>query len=142
VPAGWQVYSGPHFTIAYLAGGSVTSSVQANSTAQRPNVVYGITAQGKYAVTVNEQDNWDDATIQNDFCRNPTNDPTVTLAGLPMRYSTGAGGAGRSWLFITDKGTVYGLGTDDGYAGKDVQAQDNAILATFRAEYTTPGCAK
>lgn len=86
-----------------------------------------------------EDSGLDEATLQNDFCPNPSHEPTVTLAGLPMRYSV-VEGVHRSWQFITTTGTSYQLSTNDGLASADVQAQDDAVLATFRSEVTTPGC--
>jgi hypothetical protein len=141
VPVGWQVYAGPHFTIAYPSGWTASAFPQANSTPARPNVTYALTAPGggsSGSVSVNEQDGWDDASIQSDFC--PPDPQMVTLAGLQMQYQTGAGGAGRAWLFVTNTGTVYSLATADGYASPGVQTLDNAVLATFRPEYVTPGC--
>lgn len=93
---------------------------------------------GVSLVSIGETDNIDAATIQSDFCAGQAT--IVTLAGLPMRYQVNSGGVNRSWEFVTSQGTVYGLTTTDGNQSADVQAQDQAILATFLPEYTTPAC--
>jgi hypothetical protein len=87
---------------------------------------------------VNEQDGWDATTIHEDFC--PQRAAPVTVGNLTWWYSTAEGGVLRSWQFVTDQGTVYGMGTEDGSAAQAVQHQDAAVMATFYAEYTTPGC--
>jgi hypothetical protein len=139
VPAGWQVYSGPHFAMAHPADWGVGTFVQGGSTPQQPIVNYAFHPSGGGGPSVVESDNIDAATIQNTYCHNTSAEPTVTLAGLSMRYSTSAQGTVRNWVFIADKGTVYQLLAPTN-EGKDAQALDDAVLATFRAQYTTPGC--
>lgn len=139
VPTGWQVYVGPHFSIAYPAGWSVSPNPQADNSPSHPNVVYALAMpDGTSHVSIGETDNVDAATIQSDFCGSQGS--RVTLAGLPMRYQVDSSGVNRSWEFVTTLGTVYGLTTIDGNKGADIQQQDQAILATFRPEYTTPAC--
>ena len=93
---------------------------------------------GVSLVSIGETDNVDPATIQSDFCG--PQGSRVTLAGLPMRYQVDNSGVNRGWEFGTTQGTVYELATTDGNKSADIQAQDQAILATFRPEYTTPAC--
>lgn len=139
VPAGWQVYVGPHFSIAYPAGWSVSPNPQGDNSPSHPHVVYGLTMpDGVSLVSIGETDNVDPATIQSDFCG--PQGSRVTLAGLPMRYQVDNSGVNRGWEFGTTQGTVYELATTDGNKSADIQAQDQAILATFRPEYTTPAC--
>jgi hypothetical protein len=139
VPAGWHVFHGPHFALAYPPGWTVSKNAQATGTAAHANVAYGFASPDrKQMVAVNEQDGWDAATIQREFCRQQST--PVELAGLTWRYVTAENGVLRAWLFITDRGTVYGMGAQDGTQPQSVQQQDAAVMATFRAEYTTSGC--
>ncbi len=139
VPAGWQVYVGPHFSVAYPAGWTVSPNPQGDNSPSHPNVVYALAMpDGTGHVSIGETDNVDAATIQSDFCAGQAT--IVTLAGLPMRYQVNSGGVNRSWEFVTTQGTVYGLTTTDGNQSASSQAQDQAILATFTPEYTTPAC--
>lgn len=141
VPAGWHVYSGQHFTIAVPADWGV-KTYPLSVTQQGHDVTYSFSPSttAHLGVDVMEDSGLDEATLQHDFCPNPAHEPTVALAGLPMRYSV-IEGVHRSWQFITNTGTSYQLSINDGLAGKDVQAHDDAVLATFRSEDTTPGCA-
>jgi hypothetical protein len=117
----------------------VSTSAQATSTSARPNVAYGfVSSDRKQMVSVNEQDGWDAATIQRGFCRQQGT--PVQLAGLTWRYITAENGVLQAWLFVSDRGTIYGMGAQDGTQPQSVQQQDAAVMATFRAEYTTPGC--
>lgn len=151
VPAGWQVYAaaGTHFSIAYPAGQwSVSIAVQGNSTPNHPSTNYIFTSTDPTAVdgtgvriemVINETDGESAGTIQQ-ICQ--TNSHTTPLANLPMRYSASiTQGRDRVWVFVTDRSTTYGLQVADATASADIQAQDDQILATFRPEYTTPGCA-
>jgi hypothetical protein len=66
----------------------------------------------------------------------------TTLAGLPMNYQLVAypQGAGvvRWWWFLNAQRTAYQLRASDGDASAATQAQDDAILATFRPDNATP----
>lgn len=90
-----------------------------------------------------EADNIAPDVLQRDYCGGGAKEPFVTFAGLRMRYDdTGVHGTVRDWVFITDKGTVYQLQANDGYNASDARkARLTSILSTFRAEYTTWGCA-
>ncbi len=46
----------------------------------------------------------------------------------------------RVWTFLTGKGTSYTLDVLDADQSAAIQAQHNAILATFTPDDTTPGC--
>jgi hypothetical protein len=139
VPPGWQIYDGPHFAIAYPPDWTFGSTADAGGPPNGTDVAYSFSgSSGGGAVTVNEQDGWDAATIQKDFC--PQRAAPVTVGNLTWWYSTAEGGVLRNWLFVTDKGTVYGMDTSDGLASQTVQQQDAAVMATFHAEYITAGC--
>lgn len=138
VPFGWHVFHGPHFALAYPDGWTVRTSAQSTDTAGRLNVGYAFdSADRKPMVSVNEQDGWDAASIEKTFC---SQGQPVQMAGLTWRYVTAQNGELRAWLFVAGKGTLYGVGTQDGAQPQAVQQQNQAVLATFRAEYTTPGC--
>lgn len=139
VPLGWQIYDGPHFAIAYPPDWTFSSTALAGGPPNGADVSYSFSApSGGSNVIVNEQDGWDATIIQKDFC--PQRAAPVTVGNLTWWYSTGEGGVLRNWMFITDRGTVYGMGTRDGVASQTVQQQDAAVMATFHAEYTTAGC--
>jgi hypothetical protein len=140
VPLGWQIYGGPHFAIAYPPDWTFSSTAAAGGPPNGADVTYRFAApSGGGNVTVNEQDGWDAATIQKDFC--PQRAAPVTVGNLTWWYSTAEGGVLRNWMFVTDRGTIYGMGTNDGIASQTVQQQDAAVMATFHAEYTAAGCA-
>jgi hypothetical protein len=138
-PSGWQVYHGPHFTMARPSKWTVSALPESNNAKDRPNNLYLFaSADGKQYVAVNEQDGWDLTTIQRNFCGAYL--PIVTLAGLRMHYSAGSSGTGRSWIFASNRGTVYLLGANDGAGTRTAQAQNDAVLATFNPDSTTSGC--
>ncbi len=73
-------------------------------------------------------------------CRatNPQTQPPqqTTLAGLPMWYLRDV--LVRWWVFVNAQQTAYTLRAFDGDASAATQAQDDAILATFRPDNATP----
>jgi hypothetical protein len=148
VPAGWRTYQGPHFTIAYPPTWTEETQAQGGSTASQPIIAYAFTAPTGSAsgyVSVTESDNVNAATIQGTYCKSTSGDQTVTFAGVPMRFSQQTGGyRTRSWVLITNAGTVYQLYANDFLASAsdyaNVVAQNTAVLSTFQAQYTTPGC--
>lgn len=146
IPSGWLIYQGPHFTIAYPPTWIETTQAQGGSTASQPIVAYAFApSDGSAYVSVTEYDNVTAATIQGTYCKNTSGDQTVTFAGLPMRFSQQTGGyATRSWVLITNASTVYQLNANDFLTSKSDYAnrvaQNTAVLSTFQAQYTTPGC--
>jgi hypothetical protein len=63
----------------------------------------------------------------------------VMLAGLPMTYAvSGEGLAMRSWGFANAQRTVFALDASDAQSSGAFQAEDDAILATFRPDNATP----
>lgn len=58
-----------------------------------------------------------------------------------MKYSTAENGTYRVWVFVNSAGTEYFLSATDGFRSPSAQAEDNAVLATFRPDDATPGCA-
>lgn len=145
-PPGWHTYQGPHFTISYPVVWTEATQAQGGSTASQPIIAYAFTSpDGKEYVSVTESDNIDAATIQGTYCKGTSGDQVVTFAGLPMRFSQQSGSyRTRSWVLITNAGTVYQLYANDFLASapdySDVVAQNTAVLSTFQAQYTTPGC--
>ena len=142
VPAGWQQYTGPHFTLAFSPGWTAQATPQGDSTATQPDIVYSFAPSGADtpSVSVTEQDGWDAATTQN-VCTMHANDQMVTLAGMQWHYVLAANGQARVWYFFSNQGTAYTLMAYDATANARTQAQDDAILATFHADYATSGCA-
>src|SRR5262249_12331525 len=117
VPAGWQVYDGPHFAIALPSGWTAQSFTQGDSTTASPDIIYSLDAPDRHgSVQVQEHDGISSSDIQALYCAGFAQSTIVTFAGLPMRYSdTGDEGTARSWVFISNKGTVYGLQANDGF---------------------------
>lgn len=153
VPAGWQVYAvaDAHFSIAYPGSMlfAVRQNVQSSSTPSQRDVIYEFTSANTSEVDgtgmpiemqIGEGDGMSPDVVQR-ICSETT--VIAPLAGLPMRQSPAqppSGNRFRSWTFVTDRGTVYGLTLRDATASADIQAQDDQILATFRPQFTTPGC--
>ena len=134
VPAGWQVYFGTHFTIAYpanwtmmpsphqqgLQGGGVTLSNQDNT---------GL-------VSVVESYGYSQSELQA-LCQ--LDGTPKILAGIQMKYVVGEG-VHRNWSFVNSNGIEYSLDALDATQPQDVQAVDDSILATFRPDDATPLC--
>lgn len=143
VPAGWQVYNGPHFAIAYPPNWSVGVFPQGNSTSAQPIVVYGFKSpDGGQTVSVTEADGFQ-ATLKSQCLsfKSSALYSVVTLAGIPMFFTDKtAGGIVREWSFFTDQGTSYGLSAEDGRSSAAIRAQDDAVLSTFHAEFTSSVC--
>lgn len=143
VPSGWRVFHGAHFALAYPEGWTANESMQASTSTSRRDINYGFaSADHKQLVSVTEQDGWDSGSVQKVFCQQQgaQQGTSVQMAGLTWRYMTAQSGAMRVWILITGQGTVYGLGAMDGTQPQAVQQQNEAVLATFHAEYTAPGC--
>lgn len=141
VPSGWQVYNGPHFAIALPPGWTVDAFPQGNSTPSKPAVAFGLRSPtGRSDLSVHENDGLTVADIQQ-VCSVLANRPVVTFASLPMRFSASEGGGiSRDWAFVSDKGSDFDLQALDGFSSADVKSQDEAILGTFRPEFTVSGC--
>lgn len=138
VPAGWHVFDGPHFAIAYPADwldetcdgcGGDTSHPETTST----SYIFS-TPDKSRSVLVNEKDGVDAGTIHL-YCT--TMGTPTTFHGLPVRASESAGGF-ENRLFVTDKAVTYEFGWQP--TQPEIQAQYDAIFATFRPEYTTSAC--
>lgn len=135
VPAGWQVYSGPHFTIAYPSGWSTqsdnppTGSMGLTISLQKP--------QGR-EIVVQELYGYSDAQFK-DMCKPLVGGTPVRLATLPMTYQLFEG-VYRQWFFINSNRYSYMLEVLDGNQPQAAQAADDAVLATFRPDDPTPGC--
>jgi hypothetical protein len=65
----------------------------------------------------------------------------TTLAGLPMTYYVNHHIMGlplRDWSFVTAQGTAFSLEASDEQSSSATQAQDDAILTTFRPDNADP----
>lgn len=134
VPAGWQVYSGTHFTIAYPSGWTTTVSPAQTGLMGGGIVLTDPATSGQ--VTVSETWGYSQSQLQA-MCQ--LQGAAVTLAGLSMKYSVGEG-VHRNWLFIDSHGTAYTLDAMDANQSQSVQQQHDNILATFRPDDASPGC--
>lgn len=133
VPAGWSVLDTPHFSIAYPQGWTPNTYPQ-----QDGSILYSITYPQHPPVDVLAQEHMPNGASS--YCAPPSGFQKVVLAGAPMSYGLVGeeGGFKRSWFFVNAQDTAFALDADDTQSAAAVQAQDNAILATFRPDSATP----
>lgn len=135
VPAGWSVMDTPHFSIAYPQGWTPDNYPQ-----QDGSVLYTIEPPNSQQppVDVTAQEHAPGAGAF--YCAPSNGFQRATLAGAPMIYGLVGeeGGAKRQWDFVDAQGTGFILVADDTQSGSAIQAQDDAILATFRPDNATP----
>lgn len=134
VPAGWQVYSETHFTIAYPANWTYTT-FPAQQGLKGIGVVFS-SEQQTGLITVVETYGFSQSQLQS-ICH--LDGTPKMLAGIQMKYVLGEG-VHRSWSFVNSKSVSYGLDAFDATRPQDVQALDDSILATFRPDDAGSGC--
>lgn len=145
-PSGWQIYHAPEFALAMPSDWSVYVDVGLDSTLPTRRVGYSLFApQQDHRVTIFVWDQLTADQVRDHFCATVSTEVPDTFAGLPMRYTTGDGNAAafeRIWTFVSSRGLVYQLWTDDGPDGApDIAVLNRAVLETFAPEYATWGCA-
>lgn len=127
----------PHFSIAYPQGWAQEYDPQ-----QDRSLLYTVVPSNP-----GPQQRPVDVTVQGHassegafYCAPSNGFQQVTLAGAPMiRGLVGEeGGNKRQWDFVNAQGTSFILVADDTQSGSAIQAQDDAILATFRPDNATP----
>jgi hypothetical protein len=126
----------PHFSLAYPSGWTPQTNPQ-----QDGSIIYLITPPNNQpAVSVLVQDHVPDATIRASYCGPlPSGVQRTTLAGLTMTYGiTGEGQSDRAWGFINAQRTIFALDAGDAQSSRAIQAQDDAVLVTFRPDDPTP----
>jgi hypothetical protein len=145
VPSGWQVLATPHFGLAYppdwtLAVDTLTGTAQ----------YYIKSPDHQVRLDVSASPSLDPPNVAYAQLCHPTPTPVetpntqqfhpTTLAGLPMQYQLVpyAYGMMRSWEFWNAQYTIFYLSAYDGDASAAIQAQNEAILATFRPDDVTP----
>ena len=143
VPAGWKVLATAHFSLAYPPDWTTFSEFDAAQEDAVHITGYYIATPAQHAqLAVSALEKTD----VSGSCRAPNPQtqsfqPT-TLAGLPMGYLLvpypNGGGIVRWWVFLNAQQTAYTLRAFDGGASAATQAQDDAILATFRPDNATP----
>jgi hypothetical protein len=136
VPAGWSVLAGLHLSLAYPPEWAVRTIPPHEGLTFTDYIL---------ALPANSQDLFVVAQVQpraadlSPYCAPGASWQRATLAGLPMAFAvTGAGRPVRAWTFANAQHTLYTLYTDDTQADAATQAQDEAILATFRPDNATP----
>jgi hypothetical protein len=133
-PAGWKVLTTTHFSLAYPPDWTP-------DTVAVDEQMYVIWAPAKRsAVQVIAFPRAGVTTYLTPYCRPESEGahPT-TFANLPMTFKlTGLGNTVRVWRFANAQQTLYLLSTGDTVADAATQAQDEAILATFRPDNATP----
>lgn len=132
VPAGWKVLATQHFSLAYPPDWTITPVADSGST--RYFLKPPPPAQSQVIVEAQPQGE------VTPYCPSAGSGAAhVTFASLPMTYwITGAGNDLRQWAFADAQHTVYVLSADDAHFDAATQAQDTAILATFRPEIVVP----
>jgi hypothetical protein len=138
VPPGWKVYLGPSFTIALPPDWSLAGYGSAQ-TGQMGGIYQFQNGRHIMYVAVGETFGFTPSQLQ-DLCKQVL-ESSVLLAGIPMHYTL-ASGFYRSWFYINSQNHEYGLTAGDGVLSPDIQATDDAILATFRPDDPTSGCPK
>ena len=135
VPAGWIVLATTHFSLAYPSDWTPDSVAVDEQTYV---IIWGPAKRS--AVQVTAVPRADVTTYLTPYCRPESEGAhTATLANLPMTFKlTGLGNTVRVWRFANAQQTLYLLSTGDAGADAATQAQDAAILATFRPDNATP----
>lgn len=134
-PAGWTIYHGAHFSIAYPAGWSSATPTFAGDGQSVVVILSG--PQPRDQIEVVETSGIPQAQIP-DVCA-ATGQSPAHLAGLPMTYTV-AEGVHRVWSFFSAAHISYQVSAMDADQPAAMQAQHNTILATFQPDDTTPGC--
>lgn len=137
VPAGWAVLVTTRFSLAYPSDWTPQTIPQSDG-----SVLYNIAppSQQDPLVSVSVQEHVPTANIGDPYCMPASSDiQHTTLAGLPVTYAiSGEGQLDRTWGFANAERTVYVLDVGDAQSGSATQAQDDAILATFRPDNADP----
>lgn len=139
VPAGWQVLATTHFSLAYPPDWTLQTYQEGPGSWD-----YHIAPPSREAqwVTVSVQDHIADPYNVAPYCTPASGGiQHTTLAGLPMAYMLNYHIVGmplRSWDFVNAPGTVFTLETNDTQSSSAIQAQDKAILGTFRPDNADP----
>ncbi len=141
VPTGWQVFSGPHFSIAYPADWNVTAVQQSSGGGQATAAVTGarfnVSAPGgNESILVSETYGTSSADIAGACANLGTH---TTLADLPVISYALEGGA-QGYMFPTRHNVVYTLIVPGPAVQPAAQADYTAIMATFRPVYTDSAC--
>lgn len=128
VPAGWKALMTAYFTLGYPSDWTVEVPSGLRYILAPPSketqLIVVPTPQGDVSP----------------YCPSATSGAKLTtFASLPMTYQlTGEGNTLRSWTFANTQHTVFTLDAQDTQASASLQAQDEAILATFRPDNATP----
>lgn len=135
-PPEWKVLATTHFSLAYPPDWTVGSSEN--------HQYYVIWASAKHAAVSVFARPWGDTTS---YCLTESSGARrTTFANLPMTFQlTGPSNTERVWQFVNAQQTryvlsapLYLLSDGDMAASAAAQAQDEAILATFRPDNATP----
>ncbi len=137
VPAGWTVLVKPHFSLAYPPGWTPTTYPQQDGSTLY--IIASPSAPGS-SVRVLVYENASDSDLTVPYCLPVSSDVQhTTLAALPMAYMlSGEGLLMRTWFFANAQRTAYSLSADDAQSSTTIQAQDTAILDTFRPDNADP----
>lgn len=139
VPAGWKVLATRYFSLAYPPDWTLQTYQEGPG-----SVSYHITPPTPQApwVIVSVEDHLPDPYNVAPYCTPTSGDiQHTTLAGLPMAYMLNYHIRGmplRDWTFVNAPGTLFTLDTNDTQSSSAIQAQDEAILGTFRPDNATP----
>jgi hypothetical protein len=136
-PAGWQVYRGHHFALAYPPGWVLAEeTLPAPSGSTHSYSATFESADGTRAVAVQVLDDLDAGALQGICAQLGTH---TTFAGLPVTTRTTAYTL-RAYVFAASEGTMYTLLYDTQSGAGQNQTLYDSILGTFRPEYASPAC--
>jgi hypothetical protein len=137
MPAGWQVYRGHHFAVAYPPGWTDAEHVVQDGDDQTVEASVSFNSDdGNYSVGIAEREGLDAATLKQ-YCDTPGTH--TTYAGLPMITSLTAGTL-RMYTFISAGGVAYTMLCRQDESSSDILYLYNTMLASFRPEVTTSAC--
>lgn len=139
VPAGWTVMTGLHFSMAYPPNWT-RQSIQSNDGALIYTFMPPHPQNEGVTVSVYVPQGTPQSANLAPYCLPPSSDVRdTTFAGLPMVYMVaGEGLFMRTWTFVNALGTMYSLDALDAQGSAAAQAQDAAMLSTFRPDSSTP----
>jgi hypothetical protein len=128
IPAGWLVLDTQYFSLAYPPTWTTQTLSGPRYIIKSPTSPYDVIVVAQPQGDVSPYCLAANSAVQH-----------TTFSGLPMTYVvTGAGDDLRTWWFANAPRTFYSLQADDAHADSATQAQDTAILTTFRPDNADP----
>ncbi len=137
MPAGWQVYRGHHFAVAYPPGWTHVEHLVQDGDGQIVEASVSFNSDdGNYSVGVAEREGLGATTLKQ-YCATPGTQ--TTYARLPMITSLTSDTL-RMYTFVSAGGVAYTLLYRQDEASSDILYLYNTMLASFRPEVTASAC--